>query len=266
MSREGFTAFRIIIVVVVGLLSLKVIMEDGGDKTENVKVIYLIRHAQSEENRRIGSLKESFRAVKHFSFPKVSDLTTAMQLFNIPAQVDSDVSELGGNQIKKLAESLQKDNFLESHRIKVVAHSPLKRARQTSEGMLGCGSSLETKPASVDRVIELEILTEKSPSEWIPGNNGALQKRMNDLKAWLLEQPEEKICLVGHSQYFKNMLNLNFLFGNCDVWQVTLSESNTVSADEKYKLAKGWSGLKRLYSYDDPESPSTADADTKGEL
>ena len=52
--------------------------------------------------------------------------------------------------------------------IELVAHSPLVRARQTSEGMLGCvtarsASNVEClwegkKAASVDRVVELPCL------------------------------------------------------------------------------------------------------------
>jgi len=233
------------------------IMSDGIDNNKKKKTIYLIRHAQSEENRRLNSLKESFKAVARFSLPKSDDVSTSLKLLNIPAQIDSDVSDLGNSQIKQLAETLRQADFLTSHGIQLVAHSPLKRACQTSEGMLGCESSLNTKPDQVRRVVELDLLTEKSPYEWIPGNGEALRQRIKDLEIWLMEQPEETICLVGHSQFFKNMLQLNFLFGNCDVWRVMLFDSDIEEDDEKdeeYKVGKGWSGLKKLYSYRKPES------------
>merc|ERR1739845_41405 len=34
------------------------------------------------------------------------------------------------------------------------------------------------------------------------------------------EQPENIIVVVGHSQYFKSMLGLDFKFGNCDIWEL----------------------------------------------
>ena len=68
-------------------------------------------------------------------------------------------------------------------------------------------------------------------------------------------QPETAIAVVGHSQFFKAMLNLDFKFGNCDVWQVELSlsdgdqeESKTTS--EPYPLPRQSSNLERLYECD----------------
>jgi len=121
---------------------------------------------------------------------------------------------------------------VEEKGIQLVAHSPLKRARQTSEGMLRCVTSRPdattdddstaagAKTNSVSRVVELEILKERTPIEWLPTNYDAFTKRIASFEQWLGEQPEDVIAIVGHSQYFKSMLGLDFKFGNCDVWQL----------------------------------------------
>jgi len=195
--------------------------------TPALKTVYLIRHAESDENRRLGSLKRIFT-----SCPNKSDLVASMELLNVQAQIDSDVSEVGRRQINQLGARLKKENFVEEKGIQLVAHSPLKRARQTSEGMLRCVTSRPdvtteedstadgAKTNSVSRVVELEILKERTPIEWLPTNYVSFTKRIASFEQWLGEQPEDVIAIVGHSQYFRSMLGLDFKFGNCDVWQL----------------------------------------------
>jgi hypothetical protein len=118
--------------------------------------------------------------------------------------------------------------------IQLVAHSPLKRARLTSYGMLQCvaPSSANTekdvnandptlngsKHPSVSRVVELDILSERTPIEWLPIQHDAFTKRIAEFEMWLCQQPEDVIAVVGHSQYFKDMLGLESKFNNVDVW------------------------------------------------
>jgi phosphohistidine phosphatase SixA len=214
------------------------------------KIIYLIRHAESEENRRLGSLRRCFTDLGRFTLPSYDDVAASASLVNVPAQIDSNVSEIGRLQIEQMAQKLKEENFVE--KLDLVAYSPLLRAKQTSEGMLGY--SANGNPARL-RIVELPLLVEKTPSEWIPGNSGSLYQRIGDLKDWLTSQDESNICLVGHSQYFKAMLGLNFKFANCDVWKVKFDpEAKECSHDEEYQLPQGWSGLTKLYAY---ESPST---------
>ena len=226
---------------------------------EGMKTIYLIRHAESEENRKLGSLKNVFRSLSRFSLPSSQDIAAGVSFMNIPAQVDSDVSEVGKQQIEQLAIKLNEANFVMN--VELVAHSPLSRARQTSEGMLGCsaqGEQVLEQKDPVQRVVELDLLLEKTPAEWIPGNFASFQSRMDKFEGWLQKQEESKIAIVGHSQYFKAMLGLDFKFGNCDVWQLqfntsTSGEATECAESEKYNTPRGWFGLKRLYTYDFPE-------------
>jgi broad specificity phosphatase PhoE len=119
--------------------------------------------------------------------------------------------------------------------IELVAHSPLKRARQTSHGMLQTVSpSLITtdvtidssaegaKHPSISRVVELELLTERTPMEWLPTHYDEYAKRIRDFEKWLSQQEEDVIAIVGHSQYFRSMLGLKSKFKNVDVWSLKL--------------------------------------------
>lgn len=258
------------------------------------KTVFLIRHAESAENQRMKCLSKSLHDLGSFSVPSREDVKSSLELFNVKAQIDSDVSELGNAQIKQLGERLRRDDFVKKMGIQVVAHSPLKRARQTSEGMLGCvtcspenkevdSSWAGTKAKSVGRVVELQCLSERTVFEWIPIQHDAFMDRIKEFEEWLGNQPEERIAIVGHSQYFKSMLGLSYKFENCDVWEINFDPSgeepdvvvevdvntneavkvikdNQVSGIEAVKsssddttefisLPRGWSGLKRLYSY-----------------
>jgi broad specificity phosphatase PhoE len=192
------------------------------------KTVYLIRHAESDENRRLASLSRCFKSLGKFSLPSKKDLAASTELLNVSAQVNSNVSGIGEKQIDQMAKKLEEADFLKSTGVKLVAHSPLLRARQTSDGMLGCMAP-DKKTELVDRVLEIDMLAEKTPQEWVPGYFDQFKKRIANFENWLTDQPEEKVAIVGHSQYFKAMLGLDFKFGNCDVWQVTFTGSKIVS-------------------------------------
>jgi phosphohistidine phosphatase SixA len=256
----------------------------------------LIRHAESEENHRMYSLTRCFGQLGRLSLPSYSDVSTSLQLLHVQSQVDSHVSDVGREQIQHMQSKLQQANFVQTMGIQCVAHSPLERARQTCEGMLGCVAAPQPVAVpGVDRVVELAELTEKTPSEWIPYNNGSLYQRIAALETWLGAQPEPVIALVGHSQYFKAMLGLPFKFRNCDVWQVTfdgsqkstptiktltkevtttttttteasktkttIKEGEESSSSSSWKLPPRWTNLQRLYTCEvsrtkEPSSPN----------
>jgi broad specificity phosphatase PhoE len=217
----------------------------------SIKTVYLIRHAESEENRKVASLKKVFGGLTRFSLPSSADVWTASQLINIPAQVDSSVSAIGVQQIASMAAQLQAADFVATAGLQLVVHSPLVRAQETCEGLLGCRAP-STQHAAVGRVQVLDMLREKTPTEWIPGNSGALRQRVAAFEDWLAAQPETIIAVVGHSQYFKAMLNLSYKFGNCDVYQVKFDVARKQAEGPSQGLPKDelppqWSGLTRLY-------------------
>jgi hypothetical protein len=80
-------------------------------------------------------------------------------------------------------------------------------------------TSMGKKAPSVSRIVELPTLMERTPLEWL--NPTLLANRIAEFEDWLAAQPESRIAIVGHSQYFKTMLGLTFKFQNCDVWELT---------------------------------------------
>ena len=133
--------------------------------------------------------------------------------------------------------------------------------------MLGCVATTPSNddpntelPTPVKRVEELSFLIEKTPSEWLPGNLTPFTDRIKEFEAWICNQPETNIAIVGHSQYFKKMLELDYKFSNCDVWQLSFdcnfysdSEECAVKVNDS-DLPRGWKGLENLYKYEIKES------------
>lgn len=199
--------------------------------SSNTKTVYLIRHAESEENRRLQTLKRSVRGLSRWQLPTSRDIYTSLELLNVAAQVDSAVSEIGKQQIAYMREQLASTQFMKQ--VDLVAHSPLLRAKETCLGMLDLESSKESNNNNNNKanVIELDLLLEKTPSEWIPGNSASLFKRMQQLEGWVAEQTAQTIVLVGHSQFFKNMLKLDYKFKNCDVYKVQFDGSKWLNLE-----------------------------------
>lgn len=250
------------------------------------KTIYLIRHAESDENRRRECLKTSMQGLGKLKLPRREDVVASMELMNVSAQLDTGVSPRGQSQIDQLGERIAKDDFVRKMGIELVAHSPLQRARQTSYGMLQCvapaSSSLNNNKdntknentknndptikgsihPSVKRVVELDILSERTPIEWLPIQHDAYTRRIAEFEIWLSQQPEEVIAVVGHSLYFKNMLGLSAKFHNVDVWslQFDFTVENSVQkvrrdvnvaneVETKKKMMKHFENLGNMMSH-----------------
>lgn len=109
----------------------------------NAKKVFLIRHAKSLENARTESLVRSAKDLTRFRIPSQKDVRRASELLDIRSQVDSDVSDVGLEEIENVAQQLRADDFLVQNNVRLVAHSPLKRARRTCEGMLGCVAEIK---------------------------------------------------------------------------------------------------------------------------
>ena len=237
----------------------------------DTKTVYLIRHAESLENERIACLTRSLSSLSRFALPRRSDIRRSVELLNVPAQVNSDVSPQGRAQIEQMAEKLAGEDFLNSNGITLVAHSPLLRARQTAEGMLGCcaapppaTAAAAPLPPPVERAEELQCLTEKTPAEWVPGNHGPLDRRIGQFESWLCSQEDARIAIVGHSQFFKAMLGLGYKFGNCDVWEVTMDCGAKQAAERRSDQGGGAASGEEGEKKDSEPSPLDLCASSSG--
>ena len=253
------------------------------DNNNHKKTIYLIRHAQSEENRRMASLTAALSAVGRFSVPRASDVGAALHLLHVSAQVDSSVSAVGAAQIQNVAAQLHAADFWNSHRVSTVVHSPLQRAVDTCQGLLegpprgedATTSTAATTTATTTtttiqpphdmRIESLDILREKTPAEWLPGNAASLRQRLDALQDYLAALPATEcvVCVVGHSQYFQALLNLSYKFGNCDVYRVEFDGATPRGRSAaKDVLPPQWSGLERVFECTVDVTAMTEDAET----
>jgi len=82
---------------------------------------------------------------------------------------------------------------------------------------------------------------ERTPMEWL--NPAALDLRIEEFEEWLDSIQEERIVVVGHSQYFKTMLGMSYKFKNCDVWQLTYVPRRSVNMKENEEYDEGKSSV-----------------------
>lgn len=222
--------------------------------TMGKKTVYLIRHAESELNRRVNALCEVGRSMRRISLPSRQHVSASMQLIAISRQVDTAVSVKGEAKIRRMAEKLTSEGLATT--LELIVHSPLLRAKMTCMEGLGVSATNQHDMGSGQRVVSLDILQERLLSEWVgPKGKDKLGKRIALFETWLEEQPEETVAVVGHSQYFKEMLLLDFKFGNCDVWKLVFDPNSDSEASElstvdgrSYRLPPQWTGLELIHA------------------
>jgi hypothetical protein len=152
-----------------------------------------------------------------------------------------------------MGEMLITENFLEKQQVQLIVYSPLIRARDTCQSML-----LSTKAGDGDkpwRVEELECLREATPYEQVVTMQQSLRARILEFQRWLACQKEERIAVVGHSQYFRLMLGMSEKFQNCDIWEAKfISDDTNCSTTSSFCIAPemrlhSWKDIQLVYRY-----------------
>lgn len=145
----------------------------GSMEEKQPKTLFLVRHAESEQNVATRALRTGQRGAA----------TRIIEL-----GWDAPLSAGGREQLEHARETLK--NFVNEHQIELVVHSPLVRAADTARALFG-GSEM----------LELDFLYERSLSEYfVPW---LLDYRIGRFASWLATRTERRICVVGHGQYFK---------------------------------------------------------------
>ena len=152
----------------------------SGNETQSndEKTVYLVRHAQSEQNIATARLEKG----------DVGALGDLVRL-----GFDAPVSAEGRQQLTTAARSL--DGFANQHKIEIVAHSPYQRAVTTAMALFsGHHRPLELLPPLHERTIAEYLF----PS--------LLDNRIRQVCEWLNGREERIIALVGHGQFFKRCI------------------------------------------------------------
>jgi hypothetical protein len=234
--------------------------DSNSSSANNKKTVYLIRHAETEENVRMMALHEVGRSLKAGHLPKKEDVQFGFNFLGmqLSGQTDSVLSPLGIRQVRQLHSYLldlqnqqqshnKKDvdkkngenNRNWVHQIDLIAHSPLQRAKETCWGIFGLPHdgrvhSPETDPKLIlspvrlpfPPVEQLDCLQEVTPWETFTGGRRPVQRRIKELEKWIDGQNDDisTIALVGHSEYFQLMLEKSGMKKkpkNCDIWKAT---------------------------------------------
>lgn len=174
--------------------------------------VFIIRHAESEENVKIRALCEAIVQLQSFKLPSWDQVSKIASL--LECELDSKLSDYGKRQAKDMQMILKSCGFWQQE-FDLVGYSPMIRAVETCSTIV---------PETVfERSERLEILREISPVEQLIKSRVA--KKIQDFESWLRSTPAsvKKIVLIGHCQYFNSLLGMKTLMRNCDVWQSTVS-------------------------------------------
>ena len=198
------------------------------------KTLVLVRHAQSNENVKVNKMFEGLTRLRNFKAPTFEHIRSTFSLSSLT--IDSLVSPLGKRQILDMHMILRDETFWARQNFDLVVCSPLTRAKETCEGIF------PKEPEGLKMLIR-DDLEEATPYEHL--FNATLLARIERFKHWLASCDEERILIVGHSQYFKKMLGLTSLMRNCDVWQCDFaSDEGNQSTD---KMTFEYTNLNLLY-------------------
>ena len=174
---------------------------------ENLVKLILIRHSESEENRRIESCKVCFRGGKgEMSCLEVSEI------FRHEMR-DAPVSDRGHRMIACVrsqmeAHALENDGKFPWFDVDLYLHSPLARTRDTLAGLF---------PDAQTSFQELRCLREKQPMEFV--FPCTFLSRLAEFRRHLAEEvANAKVVVVGgHSQFFKAFLKMDRKMENVEV-------------------------------------------------
>ena len=172
------------------------------------RTIVLIRHGESTNNVAKNTLS---RTLKKFRPPhSTKEAVQLASLLMFP--MNSPLSHSGRHAVderKSVCCQMASDERLE-----IVLHSPLTRAKDTASMFAGA-LPLE----------QLDHLYEKSLSEH--ASLRSLQQRVDSFTRELLQRPESRMAIVGHSGFFRCMVGealsrRKHELGNLSVWRVVL--------------------------------------------
>ena len=147
--------------------------------TPEAKRVYLVRHAESEQNVATRKLENG----------DLGALITVCRL-----GMDAQLSQAGQEQLEAEGKSMCSSGFADKHGVQLVVHSPLQRARDTAIALFGGHPTLPP-------LLELPFMYERTPVEYLMPS--LFDARINRICTWLAARPESVLVLVGHGQLWK---------------------------------------------------------------
>mmetsp|Transcript_14329 Transcript_14329/g.21771 ORF Transcript_14329/g.21771 Transcript_14329/m.21771 type:complete len:165 (+) Transcript_14329:381-875(+) len=129
--------------------------------------------------------------------------------------MNSDLSKNGEEMVSLMQTELKEQKFFTDKKIPDVALvSTLTRAQKTFD--IGVAPVLPKVP-----VIRTDKLIERRIPEYMWAKEG-FRNRVREFEDWLDHRNERVVLIVGHSQFFRQMLGKAASvrkFSNCDIWE-----------------------------------------------
>mmetsp|Transcript_7409 Transcript_7409/g.15400 ORF Transcript_7409/g.15400 Transcript_7409/m.15400 type:complete len:209 (+) Transcript_7409:43-669(+) len=161
-----------------------------------MKVVYLVRHAESMENVQVYKFDRAMEAILECRPPRCSDLAAALWLLR--CNVDAPLSPAGERQLADVRGQLQKGGFEENSGVQLVVHSTRQRALRTCRELFGA-------PGARFPTIALAEIVEHTPWDALTCRR-RFRKRLRWFRSWLASRAEERIVVVGHGFFFEHLL------------------------------------------------------------
>jgi broad specificity phosphatase PhoE len=193
-----------------------------------MKTLYLIRHAESENNV---DKRETRALFTIWQVPNAKQLAHMASLLKF--DMNSELSKDGEMQILMQRKRLEETDFLQSHGIQRILYSELRRATLTCQGLFQ-----DSLPSNVS-IGPHKLLYEKDLMEYV---SGRLDKRVEQFKGEILAMTENRIVLVGHGGFFQQLLGGSIHMSNCEVRVCQLHENGSITTGND-AIYNGGSGL-----------------------
>ena len=179
----------------------------------DVKTVYLVRHAQSEQNIATAKLERG----------DVGALADIVRL-----GYDAPCSARGKEQLAEAASKL--NGFAKNQGIELVAHSPYQRAVATAKALFAG----HPQPFAL-----LPSLHERTLTEYLFPS--LLHARIQKVRDWLDTRPETCIALVGHGQWFQHAVGAARVQPNVSIIRTKYSRATGFVADDGPLVFAGFS-------------------------
>lgn len=170
------------------------------------KKLYLIRHGESINNADKALLYQSWLNLKNGILPNWITLKRLIYLLKLP--MDTELTEQGHQQVTELKSKLNIQADL-------ILYSPLKRARETCQGLF-----------PLQETVECPLIYERDV--WETLGLSSLNTRVKQFITWLNTLPCNSIVVVGHGAFFQCLLNSKTCMNNCQVVTCNLTKEDQI--------------------------------------
>eukprot|EP00927_Polykrikos_kofoidii_P074819 TRINITY_DN70858_c0_g1_i1.p1 TRINITY_DN70858_c0_g1~~TRINITY_DN70858_c0_g1_i1.p1 ORF type:complete len:249 (-),score=33.75 TRINITY_DN70858_c0_g1_i1:171-893(-) len=165
---------------------------------DGTKVVYLIRHGESQANKRFQANAECC-GLAAGRVPKMVDCIEGLRFWTC-CKGDTPLTHRGRAQAKEVAARMSVDEFLVRGGVQLILHSGLQRARDTCRELFGACDVATEEDCKLNEISCKDF-------GFCPRNYGfqSFKRRVDSFRQALASRPEKVIVLVGHGMHFARL-------------------------------------------------------------